>query len=281
MNESENARVAVLYIGFKEYGLTPFKAFLESYRSKSAGLTHTLNIALKGFADLGDARQYIDEISDLDCTSFVVNNTGYDIGTYYDFARNSSYSYYCFLNSKSLILDNNWLGKIYDYAQLPDVGMVGATGSFESLLTDYLQQRKEAGKLWWPWREMVRNSWFNELRHRLYFPSFPNIHLRTNAFMIRKEVFLNLRHRPIINRIDAARFESGRHSVSRQIKSMKLNVLVVGRDGNAYNSDNWAESGTFWQGNQTNLLVADNQTEKYDTSIEAQRRLLSRKAWGR
>lgn len=279
MSQNKNVEVAVLYIAFKEYGLSALNEFLSSYRNTSAGLPHQLHIALKGFSDPYERQQYMDATRGLDCKCVDVENAGYDIGTYREFVSITDYPYYFFLNSKSRILSDNWLAKVYRHACLPNVGLAGATASFESLLTDHLQQRQDAAGRWWPWREIVRYSWLNELRHRLYFPAFPNPHLRTNAFMIRREEFLKLQHRPIVNRIDAARFENGRNSISRQIKDMGLDVLVVGHDGDAYGIDKWSKSGTFWQGNQANLLVADNQTEKYDLSSDIEKKTLSAKAW--
>jgi hypothetical protein len=44
--------------------------------------------------------------------------------------------------------------------------------------------------------------------------------------------------------------------------------------------DAWHESEVFWQGRQRNLLVADNQTIRYETVDAAQRTFLSRFAWG-
>ena len=59
-----------------------------------------------------------------------------------------------------------------------------------------------------------------------------------------------------------------------------MRAVITGRDGVLYDPADWASSETFWQGEQANLLVADNQTEKYALGDPGSRQLLSRYAWG-
>jgi hypothetical protein len=59
-----------------------------------------------------------------------------------------------------------------------------------------------------------------------------------------------------------------------------MRALVVGRNGEAYEHAQWPESRTFWSADQQNLLVADNQTMKYQNAAPSQRVALSRQAWG-
>jgi hypothetical protein len=59
-----------------------------------------------------------------------------------------------------------------------------------------------------------------------------------------------------------------------------LRPLVVGRNGEAYEKERWHLADTFRQGSQENLLVADNQTDRYAQADAATRAELSRCAWG-
>jgi hypothetical protein len=63
---------------------------------------------------------------------------------------------------------------------------------------------------------------------------------------------------------------------------MKLGLkpLVVGRDGFAYEKENWFESATFRNDDQMNLLVADNQTELYRNAPADMKMKLAKLAWG-
>ena len=80
--------------------------------------------------------------------------------------------------------------------------------------------------------------------------------------------------------MDAYRFECGRKSMTNQIKKIKLEPILVGKDGVSYSIDKWANSQTFWISNQENLLVSDNQTAIYQNANELYRQHLSRLAWG-
>jgi hypothetical protein len=126
----------------------------------------------------------------------------------------------------------------------------------------------------------LSGAW-TKYRNRQHFPPFPNYHIRTNAFMIRRDTLLKLRVSRFRTKVDAWRFESGRHSMTRQVLAMGLRPLVVGRDGLAYEKERWFESGTFRSKGQENLLVADNRTGEYDAATAEQRELMSRRVWGR
>jgi hypothetical protein len=114
----------------------------------------------------------------------------------------------------------------------------------------------------------------------LRFAPFPAYHVRTNAFMLDRATFTNLRLRPLVRKMDAYLLESGRASFTSQVQSMGLRTLVVDRDGSFYDHPDWYAAETFWQGRQRGLLVADNQTRSYTNGSYDRRRLLSAFAWG-
>lgn len=127
----------------------------------------------------------------------------------------------------------------------------------------------------------------NSVRHPLEFrrvraecDPFPAPHLRTNAFMLRRQLMLGLKAGRLRTKLDAYMFEGGRDGLTGQILRRGLKALVAGRDGNAYAPEEWPASETFWQGEQSNLLVADNQTRDYACGSTRQRTFLSRFAWG-
>jgi len=112
------------------------------------------------------------------------------------------------------------------------------------------------------------------------FDPFPAPHVRTNAFLIRKDVMLKLKAKPIRTKLNAYAFESSKSSLTRQLQHAGLKALVAGKDGRAYEEENWPGSETYCQGEQGNLLVADNQTRGYTNGSPRQRLFLSRFAWG-
>ena len=63
--------------------------------------------------------------------------------------------------------------------------------------------------------------------------------------------------------MDAYLFESGHRSLTRQVLGRGLAVVVVDREGMAYEPADWPSGRTLWQGDQEGLLIADNQTRSY------------------
>jgi hypothetical protein len=116
--------------------------------------------------------------------------------------------------------------------------------------------------------------------HTLAFPAFPAPHLRSNALLIERELWLAVCESAPPDKLAAHRFESGRRGLSARLARRGLRVLVGGSDGNAYEAGQWPASRTFWQGQQENLLVADNQTLAYERGSDEVRRVLSGYAWG-
>jgi hypothetical protein len=163
------------------------------------------------------------------------------------------------------------------------VGVVGATGSYESA---YANRVLMLGALpitsWSLLHGTVRYGMRRreQTRFRSRFAPFPNYHLRTNAFLIARSVMLRLQVDAIRSKTDAARFESGENSLTRQILRQGLKPLVIGRDGRAYEKEAWYESGTFRSGDQRNLLVADNRTNHYLQADPDTQRMLAVFAWG-
>ncbi|MBR0823518.1 hypothetical protein JQ627_36945 [Bradyrhizobium liaoningense] len=111
-------------------------------------------------------------------------------------------------------------------------------------------------------------------------PAFPNPHVRTNAFMIERQVFLDTLPESIETKNDSYLFESGSDGLTRRILRRGLRVVVVGADGRAYAMDEWAESGTFRLGDQRNLLVKDNQTRAFQNMNAAEQRAFTTMTWG-
>jgi hypothetical protein len=112
------------------------------------------------------------------------------------------------------------------------------------------------------------------------FDPFPSYHVRTNAFLVPRDVIRAVRTWSFETKLDAWRFESGRRCLLRQVERMGLSAAVVGADGEAYEKRRWHESNTFWQSQQQNLMVEDNQSRDYRDGDADRRLFLSLLAWG-
>jgi len=111
------------------------------------------------------------------------------------------------------------------------------------------------------------------------FPRFPNPHIRSNAFMVRRDRWLQMAFLPR-RKLDTSLFESGPDSFTAQIRQRGLATLIVGQDGTAYDVSKWPHSRTFRLGNQGNLLVHDNHTRSFEAMSHGARTTHAWMTWG-
>lgn len=274
------ADICVAHLARASNGPEPFQNFLESYGRNDGGLKHELLVIFKGFNEGKEPVEYERFLVPYPHKSLFVPDHGFDVDAYFAASSGFDCGYFCFLNSFSILLDKDWLSKMYRAISEKDVGLVGATGSYESMYTDQTEA----------YRNVIKPlSFFSPLRLRVrcrlakwkrQFAMFPNYHVRTNGFMISAELMRKIKHKTFSTKFDAWRFESGKNGLTSQILNMNLRALIVGKDGRSYEKEDWFRSNTFWQGEQANLLVADNQTKTYMKSDLEEKRRLSRLAWG-
>jgi hypothetical protein len=284
-------RLCVVHLVRAANGRAPLRAFLESYRRYGAGMEHELLMLLKGFEEFLPA-EYEDLLKSVPHRRRFVPDCGFDIDAYFDTARANEATWFCFMNSYSVILDEGWLAKLHRALTEHGAGAVGATGSWQSIFSNILDNMALPLSFqvsYPPWKRVLlrcfpflRTLW-RPIRRRMLrgmFDPFPNYHLRTNAFLIPRDVALRIDVGAMRKKFDAYQFESGTRGLTRQILQMGRRVMVVGRDGRAYDMERWHLSNTFWRRDQENLLVADNQTRKYDRSDPQARAVYSAYAWG-
>jgi hypothetical protein len=248
--------------------------FAESYSRHPAGAAHRLTLIISGSED----RALTTELRSLFGASppsvIYVPDVGYDIGKYRAALESSDLELCCILNSYSTIRASGWLAEFSQSARDPRVGIVGATGSYESRWAEAFAGLGQRRGL------RVLRGVPGALKRWAAYPPFPNPHIRTNAFMIRRDVFQRVEWPRNPSRMGALRFESGRRSLTRQVLAMGLDAVIVGRDGRRYGVSEWPLSSTFRQNGQHNLLVADNRTIQYSTGAPEFKRQLAAAAWG-
>lgn len=293
------ADVAVVHLARRLNGIAPFERFLTSLAANRSGVPHDLVVVFKGFTRIGP--EYDRLLEGVPHRRLFLPDRGFDINAYFSAIDQLDHGYFCCLNSFSRILADGWLEKLHSWIRMNGVGVVGATGSYQSIAGGYTSQQRalqslSSGRRAWvrigraltdrrP-RAMSQRAW--RLLLRLVgvwrptrdFPPFPNHHLRTNAFMASRDTLRRIKRPPMRTKISAYKFESGKESLTNQVRGLGLQVLVVGRDGEGYEPERWPLSNTFWQSREENLLVADNQTELYLSSDKETRAELAQYAWG-
>ena len=253
--------------------------FLTSYRRFHAGCPHKLVFLLKGFEE--GAQPGLDQLlAVVPHARIACPDRGFDLGSYFYGSSRVEERLVMFTNSYSVLQGEDWLAKLTTAYCQPRVGLVGATGSWESLASVHWQTRPDKTA---PWRSRLRahgRTVALGLPLSALFPAFPNPHLRTNGFMLARRDFLALQPRILRTKLNAWSFESGRRSMTRQILERGLDVRVVARDGSTFGPADWIESNTFWQSCQENLLIQDNRTIAYEQGNTDLQTRWSRAAWG-
>lgn len=254
--------VCVVYLAWAPAGIEPVRAFVDSYRRHRPGIEHRLVVALKGYDTSERLAAVRRELGDLPCEEVRADPSLLDLATYRTVAGDLGERFVCFLNTESRVLAQGWLHLLRRAAGGGEgVGIAGATGSYESMFSDSL-----------PWLKPVRSRQFS---------AFPNPHVRTNAFMLPRDVLMTLEWPLVRDKARAHRLESGRRGITRQVLDRGLRALLVARDGTTFDTADWPSSGTFRLGDQQRLLVADKRTDQYAQATGDRRLALARAAWGR
>ena len=112
------------------------------------------------------------------------------------------------------------------------------------------------------------------------FPAFPNPHIRSNGFMLRRDRLAAFDPAKIQTKLDACAFESGFDGLTAQLRRAGLAAVVVSNDGKGYDVDKWARSRTFRLFDQSSLILTDNRSREFEQMSEAARAVHARMTWG-
>lgn len=281
--------LALVYFSYIPFGKEYLTSFLNSYIGKVAGIEHKLIIVFNGHQNENEIDDFLHILRQSGVKFEYLLSPTFYIGSYFYAADNLSAEHIAFVNTYSLILHDNWLLYLYQNLTQPRVGCVSATGSW----SDHSHNDEYRSNI----KDFLRfNFTINKIKKAIFFRFnfFPFVkpHLRTNAFMIKRSIFLNLRFEPVKPRIlnwfinysgtklKSLCFEHGNNGLTNQIIQLGLRPLLVDKHGNGYELENWLEAGTFWTSEQENLLVSDNQTMKYQLADKQQKKDLIYAAWG-
>ncbi len=273
--------IGLIYLAWAPLGPAPLREFLRSYDAHPTGAKHQLIVVLNGAErdeprdGVSDSRgeglraSLLAELDDTEHQLIELTRPVLDLPAYALAARQLEHERLCFLNSYSMVLADGWLERLAQALNGAKVGVAGATGSWES------QAEWIRGKpVYWPYQLAMLP------RARRDYPRFPNPHIRTTGFMLDRALLLEAGFERAVDKRDTYLLESGPHSFTRQILARGLRPVVVGRDGRAYDIEEWPASATYRAEDQRNLLIADNRTRDWERASTRLRRRLSRDAWG-
>jgi hypothetical protein len=297
------ARTAVVHLVRHANGPEPFRRFVASYERFDAGLEHDLVLLFKGFDDRAERAPYLERCAAWAPASVELSDAGQDLTAYVAAAALLRHERLCFVNSFSEISAAGWLGVLDAALASGHAGAAGATGSWASRLSYRLYQaglggpysgvfasrgaarralQPGAGAGAVPVRAGQPTQAANLVRELVMTARtapFPAAHLRTNAFLVDRELFSSLRTGRAQTKWAAYALESGRGSITSQLRARGFEPVVVDRHGSARAPEEWDRGDVFCQAGQEDLLVADNQTRRYAAATVVQRAALSAFAW--
>jgi len=267
-------------------GLKSAEIFFKNYQAYPPGCDHDFYVIAKGWDDEREINE-LRKLTAINKAKLIhLEDDGYDWGAYMRVTPCLESEWVCFLNTHSKPCAKGWLNQLMSVAltEGEEFGAAGATASWESLAKFTLppaQNKKYRSIFHGTIRFLVNFPKF--LLNIIHFPYFPNPHLRSNCFIVKRALFLEFTSEQTIPRSkrDASILESGRQGFSRYLEKKGLKMLVVNSKGEIFNKWEWKTAGTFRVPHQTGLLVSDNQTEMYAKSSHFIRQILEISAWGR
>lgn len=283
--------VAVLFLARGlNGGIEAVDSFLESYRAHSAGARHNLYLLVKAWETASGCADLQTRAAEVGANLIDLPDDGYDWGAYMRALDTLDEDWICCLNTHSRILSENWLDALLSAASNAKCGYAGCTGSWGTIAPSFFIWQKTARCLWKEEKGyiapiktgLITMQTLLNIGSLRDFPSFPNPHLRSNAFLLKRSHFIEFckdRAIPKTKR-DAWKLESGYQNLTVFLKERGLSPRVVGRDGTAYDCRDWIKSNTFRTPGQGNLLISDNQTRIYDMARGPSQRLMEITAWG-
>ena len=240
-------RPAVVYLNRHSVAPQFATAFLHSILPGQSPDAFDLVVLMKGDCANSKAIQGVCEHYGFTPRFIAVSDDLFDLSAYMAAAELLSHETLVLFNSYARVVSRNWFASFCSgFAQLGSGALLGATGSFET-----------HGNV----------------------PPFPNPHIRTNAFMISRKLFLSF-NAPLLTKRDCNRFEAGPEGLTKRVLKAGGQIGIIGRDGVVYGPEDWPLARIFRSGGQENLLVADNRTQDYQTASIFRRKKLAALAWG-
>ena len=217
-------RIAVVHLARRQNPPGAFPAFWKSYQDHAPGADHDLILVWKNF--IGVEHPNIPGAENV--RHLVLSDEGGDLDVYFSVAKMFDYDAFVFLNSWTAIHRDGWLGILRD-SLVDRVGLVGAFSRVEShrtnMFTDYPREWKQAG----PRKKLTLPLFFAYAWLRLgsRIPAHPNFHVRTNGFMMRRDLLLRVHKPRLRDKLDALAFESGHRSLTRQVQALGYEVRAL------------------------------------------------------
>ena len=205
-------------------------------------------------------------------TFFYFSDDGFDLGTYFKILKYVDEDYIYFFNSTSRIVDNNFFKYSIEAMCDDKLGLLGFAGSFGSL-------HPSIKKIFFKLKINISKNIIYTLKnflidivllpYNLYlyknFPKFPNPHIRTHVFLIKKDLYKEFSKNSKYpkTKIEACELESGKNGLTKFVLQNGYDVKVVNSKNRIFNIGECDKSETWRTGGKQHVLVADHGSLSY------------------
>jgi hypothetical protein len=237
--------------------LNDFQKAIKKYRS---GIEFQLIVAIKG-CSVEQEEIVKRTLSFSDPIFFHCVDHNFDIGTYQEILQKFKYENFIMMNSSSRPLADNWILEMFKAINVQNTGLVGTMGSYESLAVKNLH---------------------GTISNKDNFNLFPNPHVRTTGFIIKRDIFNGVTKniKNFRNKMDAYKFESGKKNLTKEILELGLKVLIINSEFKLFEINDWKRSKTFRQFNQEKLLIMDKISSNYEKMSDNLKFIKTIQTWG-
>jgi len=246
-------------------------SFIRHYRKNKPGLNHKLVICYKllDTKEIIKTRKYLKNINYIEFIDPIKKND-WDFGSYKRVSKLFYDKEILFLNSHSYPICKDWLKKLFLFKKKDTV--IAPTASYESLV-DSIKLKNKFHKII---RYLVR-----KYRFKINFDEFPNPHIRTSSFLINSKLFYNfIKSKPLRNKEDTLKIESGKNSLTKNLKNKGIKIYVVNSDGKKFDEKNWKFSETYCFLNQNKSIISDKHSRKYLNLNNNEKKIIRSRVWG-
>lgn len=210
--------IDVVYLAYLNeelgYDLEVFEQFVESYKKFSAGIEHNLTILIKKSTPRYFYNRIVDYTKRNNLKYIKLPDEGLDIGAFILAAKELQGEYVFCIGSGMTILCDDWLIK-FDNAFKKDekIQLAGAMGSYAQGHSD----------------------------------RFPNPHIRTCAFMMKRDLFLQYSNKCKFpqTKEDTWEIEHGAGSLTNFVINNGGQAVVVNNEGNIFYPQDWEKAQTY------------------------------------
>lgn len=246
--------VSVVYLAYLNekagYGIEAVEKFLISYNKYNAGLEHSLVIIAKNWTDKILYKKLCELAIENNARIIDLPDDGWDFGAYFRVSKILDSEYILFTGSSTKILSDNWLLKCYNaFKNDNSIQLVGPMGSWG---------------------------------YKIKINSFPNYHIRTCTFMIKRDLFLEYASTQKFpqTKEDTYKIEHGENSLTNFIFNKGYKAVVVNSDGKIFEPENWVYSKTYNSSMENKSLFSDKHSEIYYLCDESEKRHFEVGTWG-